>query len=165
MRISRTVAASIVLALLCAEAFAQKRSIGLEDLGRDSSAPLATGIEWRPDSKGFRFTRSDRSYIYPEPPNQPLPLPDCNRLCQGAAPVPEPPAFEWQNRGVKESETQWCGDNRHILVKFKGDLFWMDTAADAKTPMRQLTQTLYDEADPKLSPDCKYVSFRKDYDL
>ena len=165
MRISRTVATSIVLALLCAESYAQKRSIGLEDLGRPGSAPLATGIEWRPDSKGFRFERGDRQYFYDIEAKQTRELPDCKRLCQGAAPVPEPAAFEWQNRGVKESEAQWCSDNRHMLVKFKGDLFWMDTAAGATAPIRQLTRTLYDEADPKLSPDCKYASFRKDYDL
>ena len=52
-----------------------------------------------------------------------------------------------------------------MLLKFKGDLFWLDTAPDAEMPMRQLTRTLYEEADPKLSPDCKSIGFRKDYDL
>lgn len=165
MRFSARVAIVGAVAILCAGAFAQRKPVTLEDLGKDTAAPLATGIEWRPDSKGFRFERGDHAFFYDIESKQTREIPNCDRLCQGAAPVPEPPAFEWQNRGVKESETQWCSDSRHILAKFKGDLFWMDTAPEAKTPVRQLTQTLYDEADPRLSPDCKHVSFRKDYDL
>lgn len=158
-------AAAFAAVFLCAGALAQKRSIGLDDLRRDIAAPLAAGIDWRPDSKGFRFERDSRPYYYDVATKQARGLPDCNELCQTAAPVPEPPAFEWRNRGVKEREAQWCRDNRHMLVKFKGDLFWMDTAPGAAVPMRQLTRTLYEEADPQLSPDCQNIGFRKDYDL
>ncbi len=158
-------AAALATAILCAGALAQKRTIRLDDLRRDTAEPLATGIVWRPDSKGFFFERDGRPSYYDVASKQIRALPDCNQLCQTAAPVPNPPAFEWKNRGVKEQAAQWCSDNRHMLVKFKGDLFWIDTAPDAETPMRQLTRTLYEEADPKLSPDCKSISFRKDYDL
>ncbi len=165
MQISPLVVAALAAVLLHTAVFSQKRSIGLDDLRRDSAPPLATGIEWRPDSKGFRFERDGRAYYYDAESRQTRELPDCNQLCQTATPVPEPAAFEWKNRGVKEQPAQWCADNRHMLLKFKGDLFWMDTAPDARTPIRQLTQTLYEEADPKLSPDCKSIGFRKDYDL
>ncbi len=164
MRIPRILAAGFIVAFVCASAPGQKKPIGLEDLAVSHAAPLATGVVWRPDSKGFRYELGGRPFYYDIESKTSRDLPDCNRLCQ-SVPVPEPPAFEWTNRGVREQEAQWCRDNRHMLVKFKGDLFWVDTEPNATEPVRQLTRTLYDEADPKLSPDCGSVSFRKDYDL
>lgn len=165
MRIPRTLAGGLLAVLACAPSFSQKKAIGLEDLAADRSAQVATGVLWRPDSKGFRYELSGKPFYFDLESKTSRELPDCNLLCQSAAQPPEPPVFEWINRGVREEKAQWCRDNRHMLLKFKGDLFWVDTEPDAVEPVRQLTRTLYDEADPKLSPDCSSVSFRKDYDL
>ena len=163
--IRATVVAAIGTVLFSSSGFAQKKAVTLDDVSRTGSDTAATHIDWRPDSAGFSFKRGDRFYYFDVASRQTRELPDCNRLCMVAAPIPDPPAFEWENRGVQERDTQWCSDNRHVLVKARGDLFFMDTEPNAKDPVRQLTRTMYDEADPKLSPDCKFVSFRKDYDL
>jgi dipeptidyl-peptidase-4 len=164
MRISSLAAAALAVFLL-APIHAQKRPITLEDLSGNGGAGGATDIQWRPDSRGFSYKQGSRYYFFDVEARKSRELPDCGGLCMSAAPVPEPPAFEWKNRGVRERTTQWCSDNRHLLLKAGGDLFWMDTDEQAATPIRALTHTLYDEADPKLSPDCKFVGFRKDYDL
>jgi dipeptidyl-peptidase-4 len=164
MRISSFVAAVLAVAFLT-PVHAQKKPITLGDLPGNGASAGATDIQWRPDSKGFSYKKGSRYHYFDIEAKKSRELPDCTGLCMSAAAVPEPPAFEWKNRGVREQTTQWCSDNRHLLMKAGGDLLWMDTDENAATPIRVLTRTLYDEADPKLSPDCKYVGFRKDYDL
>jgi dipeptidyl-peptidase 4 len=154
-----------ILALLliaALSAVAQKQPVTLETLNRNEGASFAEGILWRPDSAGFAFKRGDKRYYFDVDTAATRELPDCRSECAQAVKVPEPPAFEWQNRGVRERETQWCSDNRHILLNSGGDLFWMDTQENS---IQQLTRTLYAEADPQLSEDCKHISFRKEYDL
>ncbi|MBN8734430.1 MAG: S9 family peptidase, partial [Acidobacteria bacterium] len=74
-----------------------------------------------------------------------------------AAAMVESDAFGWQNRRVKEKALQWSGDGKKLLLKVKGDLFLVDTAAGE---WRQLTKTREEEMDPKLSPDGSKVAYR-----
>ena len=52
---------------------------------------------------------------------------------------------------------QWSGDGKKLLLKVKGDLFLVDTAAGE---WRQLTKTREEEMDPKLSPDGNKLAYR-----
>jgi dipeptidyl-peptidase-4 len=152
-----------VLALLAVvSAPAQKKPVTLDVLHREGGASSATDIQWRPDSVGFSYKQGNRYHYFDVSSGKSKALPDCDSACAQAVPTPEPLAFEWQNRGVRERTTQWCSDNRHLLLSSGGDLFWMDTRGGK---IEQLTKTLYAEADPQLSADCKSISFRKDYDL
>lgn len=162
--VDRHLAVSCLLLLVATQgAFSQKKPVTLDDIGRGADGSgLATEIKWRPDSSGFSFKRGNQFYFYEVEGKRTRELPDCNKLCMEAVTVPDPPAFEWTNRNAREETTQWCSDNRHLLVKSNGDLFYMDSQENT---VRQITKTLYDEADPKLSPDCKLIVFRKDYDL
>lgn len=156
------VAATFASATFVSATFAQQKPVTLEALTRNDGPAFATDIQWRPDSAGFSFKRGERLYYFDVASATTKELPDCRSLCMEAVKVPDPPAFEWENRGVRERKSQWCSDNRHLLLNAGGDLFWMDTQGDS---IQQLTRTLYAEADPQLSQDCKYISFRKDYDL
>lgn len=153
---------SLLALLTVASASAQQKPVTLEALNRDDGPSFATDIQWRPDSAGFSYKRGDRYHYFDVSSGKSRALPDCGSVCKQAVPVPDPPAFEWQNRGVRERSSQWCSDNRHLLLNSGGDLFWMDTR---RGNIQQLTRTLYAEADPQLSADCKSISFRKDYDL
>ena len=159
---SRRCAFSVLLIVVSATLSAQQKPVTLDVLSRNDGPVFAEDIQWRPDSAGFSFKRGDRMYYFDIASASTKELPDCRSECAQAVSVPEPPAFEWQNRGVRERRTQWCSDNRHLLLSSDGDLFWMDTQ-DAS--IQQLTRTLYAEADPQLSDDCRFVSFRKDFDL
>ena len=69
---------------------------------------------------------------------------------------------DWTNRHVSQRTVQWFADNRHLLVLSAGDLFVVDSD---KGSFETLIHTPDDERDPKLSPDNKYVSFRRGHDL
>ncbi len=159
---SRRLAALCLLGLLSSFSPAQQKPVTLEALTRNDGPAFASDIQWRPDSAGFSFRRGERLHYFDLATASVKELPDCRGICMDAVKVPEPPAFEWENRGVRERRSQWCSDNRHILLSEGGDLFWMDTQGGS---IQQLTRTLYAEADPQLSGDCKYISFRKEYDL
>ncbi|MCU0226276.1 MAG: DPP IV N-terminal domain-containing protein [Bryobacterales bacterium] len=158
---SPLLAVSPLLLLLSPLCLAQK-PVTLDALTRDDGPTFASDIQWRPDSAGFAFRRGERMHYFDVASASTKDMPDCRQICMDAVKVPEPPAFEWENRGVRERRSQWCSDNRHMLLNSGGDLFWMDTQGDS---IQQLTRTLYAEADPQLSDDCKQISFRKDYDL
>ena len=70
--------------------------------------------------------------------------------------------FDWTNRRVGEQDVQWFADGKRLLVAAGGDLFVVDIAKGRFEP---LTQTAEAERDPKLSPDNRYVSFRRGPDL
>lgn len=159
---SRALALCWFSVCMLAPGLAQQKPVTLDALSRNGGPAFADDIQWRPDSAGFSFRRGERLHYFDIASASSKELPECRGLCMSAVKVPDPPAFEWENRGVRERRSQWCSDNRHLLLNSGGDLFWMDTQGDS---IQQLTRTLYAEADPQLSPDCSYVSFRKDFDL
>jgi dipeptidyl-peptidase 4 len=61
-----------------------------------------------------------------------------------------------------KSTVQWLQDGKHLLVAAAGDLFIVDAS---KGSFENVTQTPETEADPKLSPDNRFVSFRRGSDL
>jgi dipeptidyl-peptidase-4 len=82
-------------------------------------------------------------------------------LKEAAVDVPAPERFGWVNRGVKEKPIQWFPDGQKLLVAADGDLFVV--GSDGK--WEQITKTGQAEADPQLSPDGRWVSFRRDHEL
>ena len=83
-------------------------------------------------------------------------------LEKAAVDVPEAEQFDWENRRVSENSLEWSASGKQILLSIRGDLFLL-TVDSLK--WEQLTATSEAERDPKLSPDGRFVSFRREHDL
>lgn len=70
--------------------------------------------------------------------------------------------FDWRNRHVSKQQFAWSDSGKEILISTGGDLFLLhpDTGK-----WDQLTATAAAEHDAKLSPDGRFVSFRREHDL
>lgn len=120
----------------------------------------ASGFTWAPDGSRFVWREKNKLWIFES--NQRRELLDFSRLKEAATAVPAPEAFGWLNRGVKEQPVQWFPGGKRLLLAEAGDLFTLDIDS---ANWEQLTRTPKAEADPKLSPDGKRVSFRTDHEL
>lgn len=128
-----------------------------------SAPPTRHGaITWAPD--GSRFIISERGMLslYDVKSGKTREIIALDKLDSAAAKPPEPRVFDWTNRRVGESSVQWFSDGTRLLVEATGDLFVVDIA---KGRFDALTNTSDVERDPKLSPDNRYVSFRRGSDL
>ena len=155
---------ALLLALCCAEAGAEKKPITLDVVSQGGRGSLDAGgaPNWAPDGKRFAYFKGKQIMLYDVPAKSERELLSLSVLQAVAIKVPEPETFDWQNRRVRQDSLQWSGDGKHILLATEGDIFmWhMDTSK-----WDQLTATPVIETDPKLSPDGKRVSFRREHDL
>lgn len=161
MTLRRTLILGIALALTLA---AQKKPITLDSLKQRPMLDPALGTIWAPNGYQFAYAKSGTLFLY-----------DCRtkesrQIFQKISDLtamalkdsrPET-AFAWQNRRVAEQRFQWAADSSALLIAEGGDLFWVSASIGSA---RQLTKTEAVEADPKLSPDGKRVSYRIDNDL
>ncbi len=133
---------------------------------RDAAAtPVVAGpasIVWSRDGAKFAWKERDRIWIAAVPSGNRRELLALSALKDAAVDAPEPSRFGWVNRGVREQPVQWFPDGQRLLLAVDGDLFVV-TEADGK--WEQLTKTERIEADPKLSPDGRWISFRRDHEL
>jgi dipeptidyl-peptidase-4 len=160
---SRRVAGfALSLLLFPALLAAQKKPVTIEAVTGWQRPSTATEIAWAPDGRRFAFEQDGRVWLYDVPARSRRELVSLAALSAAAVRVPEPAAFEWENRRVREDRIQWAGDGRSLLIKSQGDLFLYRLAEANWT---QLTKTPSDEKDPKLSPDGTCVSFRRGNDL
>ena len=83
-------------------------------------------------------------------------------LEEKAVKPPKQEGADWQNRRVSEQSFQWSATGREMLISLTGDLFLLHTETGK---WEQLTATAEVERDPKLSPDGRFVSFRREHDL
>ena len=143
---------------------AQKKPVTLDSLKQRSMGEASLAPVWAPNGYQFAYSKSGGLFLY-----------DCrtresrqifaklSELASLAIKDSHPDgAFGWQNRRVSEQHFQWSPDSNALLIAEAGDLFWV-TAADGKA--QQLTKTEVTEADPKLSPDGKKISYRIGNDL
>ncbi|MDX2149268.1 MAG: DPP IV N-terminal domain-containing protein [Bryobacteraceae bacterium] len=159
MKALRTLALAILLApALPADA---KKPVTI-DAVLAAREPAPASPTWSPDGKTFVFTQDRKLHLYDLASQSSRELLPLQTLESAAKPVPQPLAFPWQNRGVKEESLQWFPDSLNLLIAAKGDLF---TYSLASKKWEQLTNTDIAEADPKLSPDGKKISFRRNHDL
>ena len=162
--------ASMIPALALAAAFgplvyAAQKPVTIETVIGSAAtlAGRATGaIVWAPDGARFVLNERDTLFLYDVKSGRQREIVALNKLENAAVKAPPAAAFDWTNRRVGESDVQWFADGKHLLVSASGDLFIVDVN---KGSFDALTQTPVPERDPKLSPDNKYVSFRRGSDL
>lgn len=147
---------------LCAATIAgDKKPVTLDAV---VNAPRSTlgAITWAPDGERFITTERGELTLYEVRSGKERAIIALDKLQNAAFASPTPAAFDWTNRRVGEHEVQWFADGKRLLVVESGDLFIVDVNKGRFEP---LTQTADIERDPKLSPDNRYVSFRRGPDL
>lgn len=113
---------------------------------------------WSPDGEHFILNERGELSLYDVRSGKLRPVIAMDELERAAVKSPPSPVFDWTNRRVGEQDVQWFTDGKRLLVAAGGDLFVVDIN---KGRFEALTQTAEAERDPKLSPDNRYVSFRR----
>ena len=128
-----------------------------------NAPPVPHGeIVWSPDGEHFVVSERGELLLYDVRSGKERSVIALDKLQNAAVRTPPAPVFDWTNRRVAEQAVQWFADGKRVLVAASGDLFIVDVG---KGKFEPLTQTAEAERDPKLSPDNKYVSFRRGPDL
>lgn len=154
-------AACLLLATLPIAGTAAKKPVTIEAV---VNAPW-TGhgpVTWAPDGGRFIVNERRTLSLYDVKSGKEREVVALDKLEAAAVRPDEPAVFDWTNRRVGESEVQWFADGKRLLVAAAGDLFVVDVA---KGRFDALTQTSEAERDPKLSPDNRFVSFHRGYEL
>ena len=119
-------------------------------------------VTWAPDGERFIANERGELSVYDVRSGKSRDVIALEELEHAAVKSPPPAVFDWTNRRVGEQDVQWFADGKRLLVSAGGDLFIVDIANGRFEP---LTQTPETERDPKLSPDNRFVSFRRGPDL
>lgn len=122
--------------------------------GREAGNPLA----WSPGGNDFVTNKAGTLSIYHIPSGKERGVIALSKLDEAAEAREKSPVTDWTNRHVSESAVQWFPDGKRLLVSQAGDLFVVSIENGS---FDQLTRTREAELDPKLSPDGRYVSFRR----
>jgi len=146
---------------LAQQAAAQKKPVTLEAI-TPSGAGVSGSIKWAPAGDRFVIGTGGTLSLYDVKARKQHDIISLGKLDAAAAPVTRADTADWNNRRLSQSVVQWFADNRHLLVLAAGDLFIVDSDQGSFVA---LVHTADDERDPKLSPDNKYVSFRRGHDL
>jgi dipeptidyl-peptidase-4 len=124
---------------------------------------VAEAIRWSPAGDRFAISENGNISVYDVKARKQRDVIALSKLNSAAAkPSAQPETTDWTNRRVARQDIQWFGDSRRMLVLSSGDLFILDTVNGS---FETLLHTPDDERDPKLSPDNRFVSFRRDHDL
>jgi dipeptidyl-peptidase-4 len=151
----------LALAALISPLWAAKKPVTIDAL-LDTPSNHHGPIVWAPDGTRFITTEREALSLYDVRTGKDREIIALDKLDKAAVKPPEPAVFDWTNRRVDESEVQWFSDGKRLLVAESGDLFIVDIG---KGKFDALTETADFERDPKLSPDNRYVSFRRGPDL
>ncbi|MBN8731980.1 MAG: hypothetical protein J0L64_15675, partial [Acidobacteria bacterium] len=120
----------IVLAGVCVlMAWGQKKPVTLEVMHAQPAFAELAGMEWSGDGARFAWIAGGQVKVYDVAGRAERSLAALGPMEGAAAAMVEADAFGWQNRRVKEKALQWSGDGKKLLLKVKGDLFLVDTAA------------------------------------
>lgn len=160
----RSIAGLVIAVLLSARpgsAQSTKKPVTIDAVVNAPAAPHSA-ITWAPDGGRFIVTRRGELSLYDVRSGKERAVIALDKLENAAIPAPPPALFDWTNRRVGERDIQWFADGKRLLVAASGDLFVVDIN---KGNFEALTQTAELERDPKLSPDNRYVSFRRGPDL
>jgi dipeptidyl-peptidase-4 len=136
-----------------------KKPVTLQNMPAPVRMPPVT---WAPDGKRFAWMEDKSIQQYEVASKKKKTLVALGPLEEKAVKPPKQEGTDWQNRRVSEQSFQWSSNSQEILISLQGDLFLfhIDSAK-----WEQLTATQEVERDPKLSPDGRYVSFRREHDL
>jgi dipeptidyl-peptidase-4 len=152
--------AQIAVCFFAVSLFAAKKPVTI-DAVTSASAPRAA-VTWAPDGEHFIVTERGELSLYEVRSGKERSIIALDKLENAAVKAPPSPVFDWTNRRVGERDVQWFADGKRLLVAASGDLFVVDIG---KGGFDALTRTAEVERDPKLSPDNRFVSFRRGSDL
>ena len=156
--ICRTTLLSALSVVFAFAASPAKKPVTIDALMTSRSGRGGGLIYWAPNGSQFIVNRQGALSLYDVPSGKQRQIIPLSKLDDAAEKAEESAVFDWTNRRVGEEDVQWFADNRRLLVAATGDLFIVDVQ---KGSFEQLTKTAEIEHDPKLSPDNKYVSFRR----
>jgi dipeptidyl-peptidase 4 len=149
----------LALALLLAAAgLAQQTS---NPVPEPPPLPAVPSPVWAPGGKRFVYVEKGSLWLYDLAGNARKELTALSALDARAVSAPEEGA-DWRNRRVRSDAVQWSPTGSELLISARGDLFLFhlrDGSCD------QLTATPEEEAEPRMSPDGLWVSFRRSHDL
>ncbi len=151
----------VTVFLLISVATAAKNPVTLDAVINAPVVPRPE-IVWAPDGERFVVSEKGQILLYEVRSGKERVVIELDKLEKAAVPSLPPAVFDWTNRRVGERDIQWFADGKRLLVAASGDLFVVDVA---KGKFDALTQTAEAERDPKLSPDNRFVSFRRGPDL
>lgn len=146
--------------LLCVSGFAaDKKPVTIQTI---PPPPHMPAITWAPDGKHFAWIQDQAIWQYDVPAKKQKQLASLAPMEEKAVKPAPAEGFDWQNRRVSEQSFQWSATSQEMLISVEGDLFLLHNETGR---WEQLTATAEPEHDPKLSPDDRLVSFRRDHDL
>jgi len=141
---------------------AEKKPVTPEIAAASAGREGVESLAWSPGGRQFVYREDGFLHRFDAASGKSKRLDRLSVLELQTTSEPKPKSFSWRNRRVAEAEFQWFPDGERLLVKAGGDLFIYPLDGQ---PWTQLTATPADEADPKVSPDGRYVSFRRGHDL
>ena len=147
------------LLLALSASAADKKPVTIQNMPQPPHMPAIT---WSPDGHRFAWMEEKAIWQYEVGSKKKKQLVALGALEDKAVKPPKPEVTDWQNRRVSEQSFQWSSTGHEMLVEQSGDLFLVHTET---AKWEQLTATPEPERDPKLSPDGRMVSFRRDHDL
>jgi dipeptidyl-peptidase-4 len=150
----------LALLLVTLPGSAQQREFSLESF--TVPPPAKVSVSWAPGGKRFAYQQGEAIWLYDVPSASRRELISLAKLEARAVAPPTETGFGWQNRRVRESGFQWASSGQELLISAGGDLFLYHLGSGEAD---QLTATADRERDPKLSPDGRHVSFRREHDL
>jgi dipeptidyl-peptidase-4 len=148
---------AILLTLAACQLTAAKKPVTIDAVVNAPGSRFGS-IIWSPDGERFVLNERGELSVYDVKSSKQRPIVAMDELERAAVKSPPAPVFDWTNRRVGEQDVQWFADGKRLLVAAGGDLFILDIN---KGRFEALTQTAEAERDPKLSPDNRYVSFRR----
>jgi dipeptidyl-peptidase-4 len=138
---------------------AEKKPVTIQNIPAPARMP---SITWAPDGKRFAWMEEKAILQYDVASKKKKQLVALGPLEEKAVKPPRTEGTDWQNRRVSEQNFQWSSTGQEMLISLQGDLFLLHTETGK---WEQLTATTDVERDPKLSPDGRFVSFRREHDL
>ncbi len=141
---------------------AQKKPVTLEVVAATRVSDAPGPVLWAPDGQQFLYEQAQSLHLYDLNTRSSRALLKMSELEKAAVQPAPQAAFDWTNRRVRQPRVQWAETGKDILLNVRGDVFMFNLAAGSWV---QITATNEAERDPKLSPDGRWVSFRRGRDL
>ncbi len=156
------IAVPLVAILLPLCAAAQKKPVTIDAVTAERTVPRSAPVQWAPDGKRFAWLEEKDLWLYDVPAHRDKQLVNLADLDAKAVTPASADAFDWRNRHVSKQLFSWSDSGKEILISTGGDLFLLYPETGK---WDQLTATAAAELDAKLSPDGRFVSFRREHDL
>jgi dipeptidyl-peptidase-4 len=154
--------AFLFAALLALPTRAQKKPVTIDAITTERKVTGFAPIQWAPEGKRFAWLEEKALWCYDVASGRRKLLVALSDLEAKAVKPSAADTFDWQNRRVTEQAFSWSHSGKEILIAAEGDLFLLHVDS---AKWDQLTATIESERDAKLSPDGRFVSFRREHDL